>query len=28
LKFDLNTQEISSKRNFIPSSKTDWMYKW
>jgi hypothetical protein len=27
LKFDLNTQEISSKRNFIPSSKTDWMYK-
>jgi hypothetical protein len=24
----LNTQEISSKRNFIPSSKTDWMYKW
>ena len=27
LNFNLNTQEISSKRSFIQNSKTDWMYK-
>ena len=27
LNFNLNTQEISSKRTFVQNSKTDWMYK-
>ena len=27
LDFNLNTQEISSKKSFVVSEKTDWMYK-